>query len=378
MKLLFLWFILLISSYNSLNLKEQDDHLVLKLTEKYYKKIGKARIDEFRNMIFKELDHKEKLIDRHLFDGDNAILSRRVNLIKNEDVNFNATKNVTSNLTLNPNTTLATIKRMQEKLSASDYSATERILKFYISHTQECSVFINDTVKYHNINNINFVEHMILHNNAENIDPKGVYSDDVSVNFFAFNRKINVFSVYFNNDKPETKGKDSFLIEYDYDAINLIKSNIYSKEDSTFPNKKPTHNSNSTPTITEKSSEKLQNTNSFIWKILNQNFLKSKELLTIEVYFDLGKDFEHEDVEFSLNFQKSIIDSERKTIVKYEWKGALDPQEVLVMQVKFPLYFENCGNLSINLVIIFVGAVFIIFLIGMLYIILSTVFLDDL
>ena len=44
------------------------------------------------------------------------------------------------------------------------------------------------------------------------------------------------------------------------------------------------------------------NYNSFIWKILNQNFLKNKENISLELYFDLGKQFQHEDVEFSMNF----------------------------------------------------------------------------
>jgi hypothetical protein len=244
-----------------------------------------------------------------------------------------------------------------------EYASTNRVLKFYISHTQECSLFINDTVSYENFNNVNFVEHMILHNNAEVIDAKGVYSDDVNINFFLFNKKLNIFSVYFEPFKSKlTSNSDqikNFTIEYDYDAINIIKSNF----------------------IKEAENSNLENStyhyNSFIWKILNQNFLKSKENVTIEIYFDLGKDFEHEDVEFSMNFTKSIFQGDSKNIVKYVWQGKIEPQEVVVLQVKFPLYFEHCGNLSINLVMIFVGSVFIVFLIGMLYIILSTVFSED-
>jgi hypothetical protein len=110
---------------------------------------------------------------------------------------------------------------------------------------------------------------------------------------------------------------------------------------------------------------------------LNQNFLKTRENITLELYFDLGKEFEQEDVEFSLNFTKSILTDNKKSIVKYQWQGVIEPQEVIVLQAKFPLYFDHCGNLSINLVMIFVGAVFIVFLIGMLYIILSTVFTED-
>ena len=36
--------------------------------------------------------------------------------------------------------------------------------------------------------------------------------------------------------------------------------------------------------------------------------MKVKENITLELYFDLGKEFEQEDVEFSLNFTKSIYE----------------------------------------------------------------------
>jgi len=61
---------------------------------------------------------------------------------------------------------------------------------------------------------------MILHNNGESIEPKGVYSDQIIINFFAFNRKLNIFSVYFENPKD----LKTFTIEYDYLAIGLIKT----------------------------------------------------------------------------------------------------------------------------------------------------------
>jgi len=209
---------------------------------------------------------------------------------------------------------------------------------------------------------------MILHNNAESIDPKGVYSDDININFFAFNRKLNIFSVYFDQKKTSEnslsnineKNIDSnFKIEFNYNALNLIKTII-------------TENKNENSTLVE--AENSKNYNSFIWKILNQNFIKHKENVVIELYFDLGKNFQHEDVEFSLKFVKSILEENKKQIVKFRWEGVIEPQEVIILQAKFPLYFDSCGNISINLVMIFIGSIFIIFLIGMLYIILSTVF----
>lgn len=370
MKFFFLIFILLNASFYGfiLKKKEKEENIVLKLTESYYNRIGHEHIDEFRNMLFRELDSKQKILEKHLFNYEN--IYKATNKTKLKRVNVN------NSIDLHNNTQKRSEETGNVKIFAGEYTTTCRIIKFYISHLQKCSVFINDTIAYENINNRNFVEHMILHNNAEVIDPKGVYSDDININFFAFNRKLNIFSVYFDNKANKT---NNFTIEYDYDAIGLIKSNIVLKDelnqvlqqerkDNTF------YSMNQAENLTN--FNKVNN-NNFIWKILNQNFIKTRENVTLQVFFELGKDFQHEDVEFSLNFTKSIKDQEGKNLVKYEWNGMIEPQEVLVLQAKFPLYFEHCGNLSINLVMIFVGAIFIIFLIGMLYIIISTVFLDE-
>lgn len=252
MKFLFILFIIFISFVQNLRLQERDDTVVLKLTESYYNKIGSSNIDEFRNMIFRELDN-------------------------NQTAHHKIPTNSTNNSSVdNTSHKLAAFKHKESRkafshfhLYSGEYLAVNRIIKFYISHMQECSVFINDTVIYENINSANFVEHMILHNNVDTVDPKGVYSDNVSINFFAFNRKLNIFSVYFD---PKQKGNSTgFSIEYDYDAISLLKSKVAD------PN-----NDNYNATM---------NYNSFVWKILNQNFLRSKQKIALEVYFDLGQEF---------------------------------------------------------------------------------------
>jgi hypothetical protein len=410
--LLCLCIILLISSYKSFLMRQKnsfENSYIMKMNENYYNKIGHHRIDEFKNMIFRELDQKSAVWDKHLKEIDskqekntkifkkseiskinkNSQISEIKNIVKVNNINQNLTKSNRTNIIINDHEVAMKSHKDDYRTFAGEYISSNRVLKFYISHVQECSIFVNDTVMYENINNVNFVEHMILHNNAENIDPKGVYSEDVNINFFAFNRKLNIFSVYFepkgskgglkiNNNtnilKNQTINNDyfkknsNFSIEYDYDALNIIKSNFNKEKEnlnsSTYPDKELQNNSGNS-------------FNSFIWKILNQNFMKVKENITLELYFDLGKEFEQEDIEFSLNFTKSILTDSKKSIVKYQWHGTIEPQEVIVLQAKFPLYFEHCGNLSINLVMIFVGAVFIVFLIGMLYIILSTVFTED-
>lgn len=339
--ILFITLISLTKLFYSLRIKQKDvenDDTVVKLSENYYNKLDDEKLNNFNNFLFKQIDGG--------ISNNNQIKNR---------------------------------KQYQEYSGnlLGEYYSTKRELKFFISHEQGCSIFVNDTVNYTTINNVNFIEHMILHNNAESIDPKGVHSNDVTINYFAFNRKLNIFSVYFdpkknpyspvmnkndtNNANEKNYVDSNFLIEFDYNAINLIKSIVVENK-----------SENSTNDFNDNDSSK--NYNSFIWKILNQNFIKHKENVVIELYFDLGKNFQHEDVSFSLKFEKSLIEENKKQIVKFRWEGVIEPQEVVILQAKFPMYFDSCGNISINLVMIFIGSIFIIFLIGMLYIILSTVF----
>ena len=321
------------------------------------------RSHNFENMIFRQLEEKA----------------------------INKTDNLLANTSL-INYRYVTNTREEMRIYMGDYISKKRTIKFYLSKSEECSVYINDSVSYEKLSNINFVEHMVLHNNGESIEPKGVYSDQVTINFFAFNRKLNIFSVYFENHKDYA----NFTIEFDYTAKYLLKSVIDVEKNKKISNRiqknfiKPNNSTNSSldkKNVSKKNenphdSKNYFNPNEhhynwFIWKLLNQNFLKEVELLKIEVYFDLDSEFKKTDVKFSLNFTKSIEVIKKETFVKYSWEGVLFPQQLMILDVKFPLYFESCGNLRLSWMMIIIGSIFIIFLVTMLHLILSTVFFED-
>lgn len=241
-------------------------------------------------------------------------------------------------------------KRGRNRLYAADYYSSIRNISLYISKENECTILVNDTITYNAITPSTFVEHMLLHNNADSIDPKGVYSEDIQINFFTFNKKLNVFETYFTNKH----NLSSFQINYEYEANNLIKRNI----------------------VKHNTTNSTESYNSFIWKMVNQNYMKQNETFHIEIEFDLGKDFLNETVEFSMNFTKEI-DTRRK-VVKYIWEGDTSAQDVIIVKSKFPLYFKKCKTLKLNVGMIIVGSVFIMFLIGMLYFIVSTILLEKL
>ncbi len=119
------------------------------------------------------------------------------------------------------------------------------------------------------------------------------------------------------------------------------------------------------------------NYNWFIWKIFNENYLKTEEYISIEVVFQLGEFTENLKVDFSLNFTKIYENNNNEKSVKYTWEGILKPSDLIILECKFPLFFEKCGMINVNYLMIFIGSVFIIFLIATLHMILSNVFFED-
>ena len=315
---------------------------------------------------FKHYKSNEPILDK--LENFEKGMAKIINDIENTSVN-NKTFNFSLdnfNNTNRLNKHKMKMRRDEEKFNG-DYVSQERTIRFFIDNSLECSVNINDTATYKELFKINFIEHMILHNNADGIDHKGVYSEDLDISYFSFNKKLNTFNVYFENKRRS----DYYTIEYDYEAVNLIK----------------TSTSNSFNKLNRiEDNLKVYNFNNFIWKIINQNFIQYKEKINIEIIFNLGETFDPKFVELNLKnytfyveIRKPINkhDHEIRTTYVFKWSGLLQPQEVLVLNAKFPLYFENCGDIKANGFMIIIGAIFIILLIGMLYIIISTVFCED-
>lgn len=375
--------------------------LLINVNDNFYSQFTNANnYHSFENMLFKQLEegHSHKIDNKTIY---NQTLSK-------DNSSFMKYRYLTNT-------------REEMRIYMGDYLSVERNIKFYIEKSQECSVYINDFVRYEKLSNINFVEHMVLHNNGESVEPKGVFSKDVDINFYAFNKKLNIFSVYFENPKDNT----NFTIEFDYVGKNLLKSVIEpvkkkriisnrmkktqffehpTKDTPTTPptihppiknsynnsNHVPLNKSNNSHHNNQQDFNNITNHNTvenfnpvvhhhnwFIWKLLNQNFMKMGEKVKIEVYFQLGKEFENSTVLFSFNFTKSIEHTKRESIVKYVWEGEIPPQQLMILDVKFPLFFESCGNLHLSWVMILIGSLFIIFLITMLHMILSTIFFED-
>ncbi len=223
----------------------------------------------------------------------------------------------------------------------------------------------------------------------------------------------------FGKNVISTKSID-FNVEYIYDAKHLIHS--YSDFRST-----PKFNNISF------------NYDRIIWNLKNENSDKSDENIKIEYFFDMEENFYSENIFLNLNFSKTIflldqkekkalednhkkIDSNmileisnysycndsvlltsnyintspslnriknyrynlnmdyKKTdlikIMKIEANKILKFNETFPLEIRFPLYFENCRNYKTNTIYTITGIILMIFLGSILYLIVSLNFSD--
>jgi hypothetical protein len=235
--------------------------------------------------------------------------------------------------------------------SFGDINSNKRVTKFFINLDSKCNIFINDTIYYDKDEyTSNFIDHLVLHNNFDSIEPRAIYSNDVLINYFIFNKKLNMFTVNFENENHK-----NYTINYEYFANNLIKSQ---------QNKKDFYSNNE------------KNVNEFLWKFYNENTNSKNLSLEVEFYFTIDKAFMHENVEFNnkMFMYKTLI--EDKDTLVFKWNGTLMPYEVKVFESVFPMVFENCQTMTVNFTMILIGAFFVIFIVLILYLLFSSIAKD--
>jgi hypothetical protein len=237
----------------------------------------------------------------------------------------------------------------------------QRVLQFYISLENGCNVGVNDTVVYENPLD-SPIEHVIENDNVGNMfssSAKGVYSKDVDIDYYGHSSKIKTFSTYFSNpkDHKDSKGNSAATtrFEYIYEARNLIHSFSDFRDGASYNNL-------------------TRNYNAMSWMVKNENENKHSEVLAFEIYFDLGHHFVNETSFFNTNMSKSIIEvkgenNSTKTIVKYKSLKdlILNYNQTYILNLHFPLYFENCKNYRLNLLISITGYALIGLLVLIIY-----------
>jgi len=375
-----------------LRFRTNEDNNIFRINENYLKKSKIKNLDIFKDLFFREIEKRnilQKTSNSHSYSNSHSQSNTHHNLKKDmvNSTRLNKTMYQTPEDYLNKspiNTEIELWPENQDNRVESEYICTQRNLKFYISQHNQCNVIVNDQVYYDQLkSNTKLLEHMILHNNADSIEPISVTSNDIDIVSFAFNKRLNLFTAFFENPKNITKP----IVDFKYLAENLIKTNKGS--------------------ITN--GKESNDTNSFLWKVVNQNLIKVTEKINLEVFFNAGDDFskfnntnDADAVSSNLNFTKIFPDlnnnklvnslENNKTInkneldeddfnnhynVKYVWNGTLKLHDVIVIDVYFPKIFDTCGNISINLFIVGTGAVFIILLIGMLFFVFSSLFFEE-
>lgn len=267
------------------------------------------------------------------------------------------------------------LRRQDLKNYNTEYSVVERNIQFFIAQATECNVLINDTLLIRKESDFNYIEHWVLNNNEEMILPISVSSNDVNVKLFLFNNKMNLFTVFIDFD---SKSKSKFYLNFQYQSLNLISSNLNapdSDSDNFFISSNQNEDFNDFSKI---------NYNSMLYKFHNKNnVLDSSENLKIELNFDLGKNFKNYDLisqNFKFNKQNYtiLVDNEPKEIVKYTTKKNLEPQDIEILEIEFPLYFDHCKYNAVSIVKILIGSIVITMVIFLLYIVFNSVIFNEL
>jgi len=300
--------------------------------------------------------------------------------------------------------------------------AKRRKIKFFIDLENDCAIYINDTVVYENNKELNMIDHLILHHDFENIDPRSINSETRDINYFIFNRRLNMFTVNIDNQKENSsEAEKDFEINYEYMADKMIKSkqfilkennsnitfanNLTSNDSNAFNNKSKVFSVNSDYLDKNDSEDEdsfwnnIQNSylfdnnitsylfgnlkkkkklflektitkfNDFMWRVNNQN--KDQNIyLELEFLFALGDNFDYNKIKFNFKTTKSSMKIYDKEFQIFSWKGVLMPYEVKNIKCAFPLAFESCGNrFSYDFSIFMLLSLFIIFIVLIIYLI---------
>ena len=362
------------------------------------------------------------------YNDEIKLLSNKTNneSIKNNEVEFNQDNNIRIksnnrnqmklvhtfkdgiiyNFTINPSLKNINIEDKKINISTNQKSQKNKTIK-------------NESKKYYSKKNNTNVNKSGINNtikeNKTSIEKKTFINLDVTKN----KKIINIINSNNTsiNSTYDTKKLIDFNLEFIYDAKHLIHSVSDFRSTPDFNN------------IT-------YNYDRFFWILKNENYDKSDETVKFEFFFDMEESFFTEDIHLNLNFTKSIFlinQTERKIfensytkidskiiveysnysyiggsvflmekimnsspdldklqyyynnnkkksdlvkLMKIEAEKILKYNETFELDLKFPLYFENCRNYKTNTLVMITGIILIVFLGSILYLAISLNFVE--
>ena len=368
----------------------------------------------------KEIKRK-KYSEKNLLNKNNTgRLLNETNTVKknnynNNDKNFTERKTEAVDTAVNANT-----KSLKNKNDQNNIEKSKKKPNKMGTHSQAQSQSQSQSQSNSYIKNLANYQSTDPHNKMgsqsyiQNLDTKK--NPDNSADF------ETVPNTNINQNQNDTTGKFvDFNLEYIYDAKHLIHSVSDFRSTPNFNN------------IT-------YNFDRFYWYLKNENFDKSDDHMKIEFFFDMEESFYTENIFLNLNFTKTIFllnqtergalentytkldsnlmlefttytfDAEKNEVIleesvmnqspdldrmkyyvknknsknrndllkimKVEAVKTLKYNETFQLEIKFPLYFENCRNYKTNTMIMITGIVLMVFLGSILYLIVSLNFSD--
>ena len=232
------------------------------------------------------------------------------------------------------------------KVQPGDYQAPVRDIKAKVKESLVCTVQIDEVITYVSTEDLHFIDHTILHNNAD-IQIIDVTSKEVAINAFVFNKKHNKISVFFDkSDKNE-----QFNISFSYRCNNLIKNTTDSK----------------------------RTLNQLVWKFMNDNYLEETQNVTFELIVDTTYNLLSRPPEINPPLEQIFDQKDLKmSVLRYKGEFKLENKEVQIIDIKLPFIFNTCSFIKLNYLAVISCVLFVLFLVSVLYVLVSLVLFEKL
>lgn len=292
----------------SIHFRKSDDTFITKLSDSLYEKIqNQSNLITFLNNL------KNSTIFKRKKDSKRNFFKKNITLIENDYL----------------------------EIISEELECTNRTIEIIVKESDSCTIFFNDTLTYNKSSLNNFIDLKLIKTKPETIIPEAVYSNEINITLFNFNKRNNIFSVILDKNN-----KTNVDVQYFYKAINLIKST--------------------------KSSNGKNSFNYFNWSIKNNN-LNNKMNLTVVFLFNFNE-IALDDIKFNVNVTKSSTEINGIVYKKYVFNEQMKNDEEITFTPVLPLNLERCEWLKIHKGMLILGSMFIVVILVLLYYLFSVLY----
>lgn len=217
-----------------------------------------------------------------------------------------------------------TLSEIEESDSPYQYKSEIRNITLIFPDTfDSCSLKIIDLVTYKITKQTKFIEHLILSNNFNKLEPIGVFSESsiVNISFYSYNKKLNIFSVFFS---------DNYINRRVSNKKKRIKDNLFesfsksNKKDNVFTNNETYNNQskkikNNNKKIYTNDKANISSMNSINKSTLEDEIISRKFKINEKMLNDQKKVYQNNDHNITSHNNDTDINDEYEITIRYEY-----------------------------------------------------------